>query len=292
MKKIAIFLFVLPMLALASGENTGGFINLAQGIRAVGMGGAGVAIGEDVSSLYYNPGGLARITKKEILLGYTKHFADIGLSTISYGQPMGKGACGLSIFLMNTDGGEEADINGKTGKNVDVSGRSISLFYASRFNQNINLGGSIKSISQNYAGYKGSKLAYDVGILGEFKPLSLGFSLNNLGGDMEIDNVKNSLPFNIKTGIGYKMFENILICFDIEKPNDSSLRFHLGTEYNLLPNIDLRGGYDKIGGYSLGFGIRSFGRGIMQNVLAQIDYAFLYHPDLNSSHRVSVLTKF
>lgn len=292
MMKVLILGIAFSSLAFAGGEETGGFMNLASSVRSVGMGGAYVGIGEGIESLNYNSAGLAGLTRREALLGYTKHFADIPLSSIAYGQPILKGAFAIKVFLMNTDGGEEANMNGRTGKKVDVSCRLISLSYATEFAQNVKIGGNVNLIDQNYAGYKGNTFSLDLGILGKFDPMSLGLSLNNLGSDVEIDNVKNSLPFNIKAGLGYKIRENILIGCDVEKPEGSSLVFHVGTEYNLLPDIDLRGGYSSISGYSLGFGIRSYGAGVMKNILAQIDYAYLYHPSLDSSHRVSLLTKF
>ncbi|MEW6481432.1 MAG: PorV/PorQ family protein [bacterium] len=294
MKKILLFLVMfLPCVILASGENTGEFMNIPQGARQVGMGSAFVGIADDVSCLYWNPAGISSLEKKEILGAYTEWFADIGMGFFGYAQPLSKNnGFGISLIAMNTKGGEEANDSTKTGGELSVECRSLSFSYAQRLSQ-IAFGGSIKSVHQDYAGYRGSKLCLDIGSLVFLNPtISLGFSLNNLGSALEIDNVKNSLPFNIKTGLGYKMAENVLFGFDFEKPNDSSLIFKLGTEYKLLPNIDVRGGYNSLSGYSIGFGIRSRGRGVMKNVLAQIDYAYLYNPDLNHSHRVSLLIRF
>jgi len=292
MKNLIFLLIFTPCLGWSGGENTGEFVKLGGSVRAIGMGNAYVGVGEGILSLNYNPAGLGKMTNREILLGYTRHFADIPLSSLSYGQPFLNGAFALNLLLMNTSAGEEVtDL--PTGKDVNVSCRLMGLSYAKKISQNLSLGGSIKQIAQDYAGYKGSKFSYDLGILGEFSPaISFGFSLNNLGGNTEIDNVKNSIPFNIKIGIGFKITEKILMASDIEKPNDSNLKFCVGSEYKLIPNIDIRGGYNSLYGYSIGFGVRSRGTGLMQNVLAQIDYAYIYNPDLEKSHRVSLLTRF
>ncbi|MEW6103099.1 MAG: PorV/PorQ family protein [bacterium] len=294
MKKILLFLVIfLPCVIFARGENTGGFVNIPQGARQVGMAGAFVGIADDSFCLYYNPAGISSLKTKEILGAYTKWFADIGLGFFGYAQPMSKNnGLGISLTSMNTKGGDEASDSGKTGKELSVECMALAFSYSQMFSQ-MALGGSIKSIHQDYAGYRGSKICLDLGSLIFLNPdVSLGLSLNNIGSDMEIDNVKNSLPFNIKAGLGYKMAENVLFAFDVEKPNDSSLIFKLGTEYKFLPNIDVRGGYNSLSGYSIGFGIRSSGRGVMKNLLGQIDYAYLYNPDLNHSHRVSLLTRF
>lgn len=289
---LLVVLFLSPFVFARSGEDTGEFVKLASSVRAMGMGNAYVGIAEGIESLNYNPAGLATIKKKEGLLGYTKHFANISFSSIAYGQPISHAAYAIKMFLMNTSGGEEANLDNRTGKNVDISCRLISISSAIPFTQHISLGGSIKLINQDYAGYKGGGFSYDVGILGRSGPLSLGLSLNNIGRNIKIDNVENSLPFNIKGGLGYQIKENILLAFDIEKQKGANLIFRLGGEYNLLPNIDLRGGYDLISGYSMGFGIKSVGKESMKHVFAQIDYAYLYNLSLNSSHRVSILTRF
>ena len=47
------------------GTTAAKFLSIPVGARAVGMGGAFVAVADDASSLYWNPAGIARLSQSE-----------------------------------------------------------------------------------------------------------------------------------------------------------------------------------------------------------------------------------
>jgi long-chain fatty acid transport protein len=56
----------------ASGKGTSGaqFLRIGAGARAPGMGGAFSPIADDATAIYWNPGGLSQLSKREVSLSY------------------------------------------------------------------------------------------------------------------------------------------------------------------------------------------------------------------------------
>ncbi|MEK9149353.1 MAG: PorV/PorQ family protein [Candidatus Desantisbacteria bacterium] len=301
MKRLIALSLILPGLLLAkgdgTGENTAEFLEVNQGARASGMGGAFVAIADDIQSIYVNPAGLARLERRELLASRNFWLAETDIDLVAYAQPIPfiKGVLGGGIVLMNTDGGKEADENNLTGNNLKVKCLSISTSYGKIISKDLSVGGTVKFINQDYANHKGSGFAYDVGLIADAEPFSIGIALSNIGGDIEIDKANNSLPTKIRAGLGYKtsLYERpTLISFDLERPKDQEVIYHLGVEYQIIPKIDVRCGYNTLSGYSTGFGYRSVGRGTLETLLGQIDYAYVQNKNLENCHKFSILTRF
>lgn len=296
MKRLIALSLILPALLLAKGDGTGEstaeFLEVSQSSRASGMGGAFVAVTDDIQSIYWNPAGLARLEKKEILASRSFWLADTDIDLVAYAQPIPfiKGVLGAGFVLMNTNGGKGVD-----GKELNVKCLSLSTSYGRYIAKDISAGATIRFINQNYANYKGSGFAYDAGFLADADPFSIGISLSNIGKNIEIDDAKNSLPTKIRTGLGYKTFfyeRPAIISFDLERPKDQEVVYHLGIEYQIIPKIDTRCGYNTLSGYSIGFGYRSFGRGTLETLLGQIDYAYVQNKALENCHKFSILTRF
>ncbi|MBU1262584.1 PorV/PorQ family protein [bacterium] len=296
MKRLIALSLILPALLLAkgdgTGENTSEFLEISQGVRASGMGGAFVAVADDIQSIYGNPAGLAKSEKKELLASRSFWLADTAIDLVAYSQPISfiKGVLGGGIVLMNTNGGK-----GDDGNNLKVKCLSLSASYGRYITKDISAGATMRFINQDYANYKGSGFAYDAGFLADVNTFSIGISLSNVGGDIKIDNADNPLPTKIIAGLGYKtsFYERpAIISFDLEKSKDQEVVYHLGAEYQIIPKIDVRCGYNTLSGYSTGFGYRSYGRETLETLLGQIDYAYLQNKGLENSHKFSILTRF
>lgn len=300
MKRLIGLSLILPSLLLAkgdgTGENTAGFLEVVKSVRAFGMGGAYVATADDIQSIYGNPAGLARSERKEFLASRNFWLADTDIDLVAYAQPISfiKGVLAGGVVLMNTDGGKEHDGN-TLGKELKVKCLSISASYGRSLSKDLSCGLTARFIDQDYANYKGRGFAYDLGLLADANPFSLGISLSNLGGDIKIAKQDNPLPTKIRTGLAYKasLYERpAIISFDLERPKDQEIIYHLGLEYQIIPKIDVRCGYNTLSGYSTGFGYRSQGRGSLATLLGQIDYAYLQHKGLENSHKFSLLIRF
>jgi len=147
-------------------------------------------------------------------------------------------------------------------------------------------------------------------------PLSLGFTIQNLGPKMKFIKEGYSLPLTLSFGLAYKILGicnfgdpakaviGINVTYGIfEKRTE----FGFGTEYWLLNTIALRGRYSisnsnelsthRKCGVSDNNQLTKFGFGLgfkLSEVIAsyQIDYSFLPYADLGNTHRISFTLKF
>lgn len=302
---ISILIFGQPMITYAGNDNIGRstalFLKIGQGPRVVGMGGAGVAIADDVNATYWNPAGLVQLELREITAARTSWFEDIKTNYIAYSQPLQpinkmKRSMGISLILLNVGGIDGRNNTGVKTTTLDVSNLALSLSYAIELLEKISFGFNVKGIKQDLAGYKGTGMAVDIGLLAKYtEKTSLGLNIQNIGPKLKTSNAKNDLPFNIKLGSCYKpeLFGgNTLLALDLDIPKDNDFNLHAGIEYWLTQNLGIRLGYDQQTGYSMGLGFKSMGEGYFEGVMVEVDYGFISHTDFDNSHRFSFITKF
>jgi len=58
------------------GTSSSPFLGISIGPRAAAMGGAFSAVANDASSLYWNPGGIARLEKSNVMVSHTQWLLD------------------------------------------------------------------------------------------------------------------------------------------------------------------------------------------------------------------------
>ena len=217
------------------------FLLISPGVRADGMGEAFVAIADDASAIYWNPGGLAFQENKEFFFMHsnwlpqltTDLFYDFG-SYIHHRE--GLGTFGLSLTYMNFG---EQNVTLETGPEIVDQFSSydfaVSGAFGTKISSNIGLGINMKIIRSNLAPYgagkeKGSGQAWsfgvDLGILYKhfiFNRLNFGINLQNLGPKITYIDVNQAdpQPTNLKVGFAWKLidseFNKITIATDINK---------------------------------------------------------------------------
>src|SRR5208282_2888962 len=91
------FVFSLGVLCLCAstaaadsnpGTTAAPILQVPLGARAVGMGTAFTAVADDVSTLQYNPAGLAILQSQEANFMYIKGLADQNIEYLAYGSPL------------------------------------------------------------------------------------------------------------------------------------------------------------------------------------------------------------
>ena len=90
---LKILLILVMFCPAASGETGDGgyadaFLRLGLGARAMGMGGAFVAVADDATGGFFNPAGLVQITKRTFGASYRKMTLDRRLSYVAYNHPV------------------------------------------------------------------------------------------------------------------------------------------------------------------------------------------------------------
>lgn len=260
------------------------YLRIGVGARALGMGGAFVAVADDASACYWNPAGLVQLKNKEVQAMYSLLSMDRKYNFLNYAQPMKDSRClGVSVIDFGV-----GDIREMTSEQKDI-GRfndhenALIVSYASNMENGLLLGGNLKYITQGMNPSTGKKsadgISVDMGML--WKPeknMSIGLILQDVGGSLKWDTGhKDSLPVVIKAGTAYRLMnDQLLLAFDAEKvANNNKSRLHLGGEYNLNKNISLRLGvvsaYDTFPTAGLSF---KFPLLLFTKQTFCIDYAF------------------
>jgi len=281
MKRIIIITLSLLLIAnfvAAANEGTTGaqFLKILVGGKATAMGGAFVAIADDASALYYNPAGIATLSKMSIMLNYVKWPADINYTFFGFVYPMGgiTGSVGfqagfLTMPSMDVTTVEEPE---GTGEKFSATDFEVGGTYARNFTDKLSIGFSGKFISQTIADASASMFAFDAGALYNtgFKSLRIGMSIRNFGSEGQFTggqvlsttytpysyqtpvNVSYiteafQLPMNFNFGIAYDFLEGpanyLTTTLEFQNPNDGTENMRVGLEYNYSKMIFVRLGY-------------------------------------------------
>jgi len=264
-----------------TGSTAAPFLNIGIGPRSIAMGGAFIATANDVSALYWNPAGVARMNKNGALFSHSKWFADIDYNWAGAVINMGDaGVFGISVT--NLDYGDMEITTLKeyegTGGTFTANDMSIALTYAKNLTDRFSIGGSVKYISQNIWNSSASALAVDLGVLfhSDIYGLRIGASITNLGSDMQLSgsdfNVQHDidgtiygnndqilaslntdkfpLPLTFKIGVAMDVLNiqnnKLTVALDALHPSDNKESINVGMEYLLFNMVALRGGYKSL----------------------------------------------
>jgi hypothetical protein len=166
----------------------GEFLSIGVGGRALGLGGAYVALANDASAGYWNPAALARIDYPEVMLMHDERFGsllnyDFGAVAIPYGK---NATLGVSVMRLGVDGIPDTrnagvDANGNPVSSdqymnaVRLDESKISYFnsadwavyftYAQRTSSSLTYGFNLKVIRRTLAEYSATGVGFDVGLL-------------------------------------------------------------------------------------------------------------------------------
>ncbi len=201
-----ILILIIPQLKAQTvfGKYAGEFMAIGVGGRALGMGGAYVAVANDVTSGYYNPAGLAHLNYPQISLMHDERFGslvnyDYAAVAFPYGKDM---SFGVSIIRLGIDGipyTKDALIDKNTGQPIyDINQPSARLDYskitefsdqdwafylsfAKRHSNKFYYGANVKLIYEKLAGYSAYGIGFDVGAwYMPFENFSLGGNVQDV----------------------------------------------------------------------------------------------------------------
>jgi len=260
---------ILPVVAAASGTAGAEYLKIKLGGRALAIGGAYAAIGDDIESLSYNPAGLTFIKQKQFHYSHMLYLDGITVSHISYGQVLDtsfiEGNVGVSLTF-NWDtliDNEDAVDDPVSFQSFVLSGtyaNKLSYFFPSEIADMINIGLTVKVINETIGYNQGSTFGFDAGL--QFVPpgngFSAGVSIINLGmpirlirgivedGDPSL--TEAPLPLTLRIGAGYKLVidkdNTTRVAFDYIQDFADYPQFAAGLEHSLSGLIHFRLGYN------------------------------------------------
>lgn len=263
------------------GTTSAQFLKIGVGARAIALGGAFVAEANDLSALYWNPAGLARIQGSEVLMAYTQYLADINYNFAGFGTSLGNLGT-ISASLIYLDSGEmdvrTTDQPEGTGERFKVQDMALQLSFARALTDRFSIGTTVKYIREQVWHSAASAFAFDIGVLftTPYDRLRLGANMANFGpkmqmsgrdiifsqdpgqsqeGNVEIVNAEflmdaHPLPLLFRVGLAWDAVDlgdhRLVVLSDAAHPNDNSEYINVGAEYSFRGLIAFRGGYRNL----------------------------------------------
>jgi hypothetical protein len=314
------FVICSPIFAETRYKYAGEFLNVGAGARALGMGGAFVAVADDATAAYWSPGGLSSLKSKEVTFMYSQQFDSfVKTNFIGYAHPTSRrGTFSISWLrlgvedipktgFVDANGNLMQDFNDKDNDGVkdpdelyierpvivgtfnDVE-NGVFLSYGFKPNKHFSAGVNLKIIRQSLSIHSASGFGFDVGILSElFSGFKIGFNLQDVPKTTitwDLTGNKDIIPASVRFGVAYTgqipSLKSVAI-FSWSMDTKYGTTMHYGTEWWLMKALALRLGLDD-GRLSAGAGLRI--------AEFQVDYAFIGHDDIGNTHRISTSVRF
>lgn len=294
------------------GRYAGEFLELGAGARALAMGAAAVAQPLPATAGYYNPSGLAGLSRQHVEFMHASQFDNLfTYDYLSYAQPMRNGLAG-SITLLYTRVGDIpitklADpsqplsdenrvlLDKETGDNEIAVMGSIGRTTASGWR----IGATAKLLSKSVAGESAFGVGVDLGVGRTLsKNLNFGLAARNITTSIlawSTGRTEAILP-SVVVGAAWEkaiplVNARVMLVADLVGHFESrgeaeqleagplTADPHVGLEYIISETVALRGGFQ--GEYL------TAGAGLNISSLS-VNAAFQDHDDLGFTHRVSV----
>jgi len=292
MKSIAVVVLVTAISLLYAGAGDAGaaFLKIPVDARVVGMGEAAAAYVDDASALYYNPAGLAKIEKIDLLFMHSEWLLGMNHEYFAGAFAIEKiGTFGLSFNYWGAGTMPGVTIRGDTTYEFSMYDWTANLGYARDFGK-LDLGFGFKFLSEKNESLSTWAVALDFGGMYDLpiKGLQAGISLSNIGTSLKLDQDSYALPILLRFGWRYN-FMNLGFAQDLIISNADDLGVALGAEYWIAEMMALRLGYrngsdvDGLSGLRAGLGIALKGFGL--------DYGFAPYGKLGLTHRFSLSFK-
>jgi hypothetical protein len=284
-----------PVLASDPGTSGGSFLNLGVGARAIGMGEAYTALADDVSSLYWNPAGIALLNQSEASFTYNPYLQDLSYQNAAVAVPLENGGLGASVSYLSYGKIQGFDEAGTPTSNVNaysgvatLGGAWLGDFWSAGIN--------VKGIQQSLADTKATGVAADLGATLVYPQEVLGGTLRgalvlrNLGTGLKYINQSDPFPRQWRVGVAAleMMDRKLNLSLDYGKERNIDGSVYAGAEYWLMKMLALRTGY--AGSHTEGNGIRA-GVGVKFKDLS-FNYAYSNYGDLGFSNLYELSLRF
>jgi len=284
--------------ALMAGASFAAPIDLQIGCRPQAMGGAFVAVADDINAGYWNPAGLKLVKDKGFSFMHSNPFniSDVSLDHIAFVSPDAltwmKGALGLSYLRLGAvfERGPKGEVETSPGEEnyytLSVGGAiwEDSLYY----------GVNAKALSINLGDEESrSGMGFDFGLLWKIdESFSAGMMMRNLSSSWGDEN----FPLEKRFGIAGRFLDNrLIVAVDLNSKKEVEGKkdywgAHFGAEGWLTDSLALRLGSDR-GSLTAGFGFK-FGGAKQRIPRGILDYSYAENEELNYTHRFSLTILF
>ncbi len=308
--------------AMEIGKYAGEFMSIGVGGRALGMGGAFVAISGDVANGYWNPSGLAQLRYPELAAMHARQFGGVvNYDYVAFALPFRKTeGLGISMVRLAVDdiyytdvprpsmalGSEFTDEQGNGSANRTFITKTVTdgeyafyLSYGRKRSSRLSYGVNLKFVHKGVGDNSAWGMGFDISAL--WNPIG------NLQAGVNVQDITTTLLAwdtgkrelispTVKTGLAYPFYFSyfktaVLLAADTDirfENRKFASQAHLGAisaDFHLGAEVLLR----RVVALRVGSDVGHFSAGAgLRLPRLDFDYAFLSHQDLDSTHRVSL----
>ncbi len=253
------------------------FLKIGPGARATAMGSAYAGSGGDISSAYYNPAGLSRVTgggeatfsHANWLVGTTFDYA-----AASFNTGFGAVAFSVTAFQVPEDIVRTSDRPYGNGERFDAGSFALGMSYARLLTDDFAIGGGIRFVREQIWHESAKAIGFDFGTLYRtpFHGLSLGAGISNFGTRLQLEgrdlifdtdptpDTNNStdvvgsqnatgrydLPLTFRVGVAMDVYRSesfsLAGALDVSHPNDAPEFLNGGAEAGFRDIVFARAG--------------------------------------------------
>ena len=254
--------------------------------RAVGLGGASVAVADEAQASLWNPAGLSWLRRNELQVTSVQLFDDTSVNGLAFARPSSSmPSLGLNILNLKSGEFERTNDLNETLGSFDEGDLVMSLTIAQALSPDWSLGANLKLARQSVEDFSGSGFGFDLGVMGRLTDgLMIGASALNLAGpSITLRDKDESYATELRGGLAYTMLEGRSVTTaEVGHRDGPGVQPRVGTEF-WIQSLALRVGY-YIDNVSAGFSYR-FRNGL------QFDYGMADH-ELGMNHRFGLNFRF
>jgi len=257
------------------------FLKIGIDARAIGMAEAYTAVTDDISSVFWNPAGLAIKPNDQVLFSHTQYVADIMHEYVAVSKVTDLGSFALSGSMLHMpamDVFEEESFENPTGVKFKASAFAAGLTYSSLFTDKFSFGLTAKFLRENLDEYSVNGYSVDLGSLYNtgYNNITIGMALKNFGPnlkykidddndgqfdedlfdlldndndgliDEDIEELPFKLPMNFSLGVSGDLMRednrSLIASLQLDNYVDRRETYNLGMEYK-MGTFKIRGGY-------------------------------------------------
>lgn len=270
-------------------------VEACYGVRSMAMGGAFIAVADDVNTVYWNPAGLSDI--KEMQIGWQRavnnravlNYIDVYEIVI----PLKKGWSGLGFTYVND---RDAPSFGDEGEARDYKSNWTVLSYGTKLNKNFAVGvnvrwaqdaawGGIVGLPDPTAPMFSGHLGIDLSFLGKSGKFSYGMLIQDANTPPTMGG--GNMVRNVRPGIAYRPDGRTILAMDaynaVPDAGDNT-EWSFGIERRIGSHLRVRvGNYHKT--WTYGVGVR-----VSKNL--ELNVARLAGPDLGYTTLIGLQGNF
>jgi len=269
---------ILTVLSLVMGSSTSAFA--CYGVRAMGMGGAFIAVADDVNTVYWNPAGLSNIKETEIGVQRTTNNRNYinYIDVIEFVAPMKKGISGIGLHYTNN---RDASYFGDSSDGfTNYKSDWVTLSYGTKVTDNFAVGINVRQDTESASNatingvkqsksYSDSNTGIDLGFLGTAGKWSYGMLIQDAN-KRKVFFGYGEMIRNYRPGVAYRPDNKTIIGFDaynVMPSEGAETEYSVGVEHKISNEVRAR-----IGNYH---GAMTYGAGIKLDKNIEFNVAYL-----------------